>query len=85
MSARVSLIIGGNGALGKSLISTFNKTTIQTISVDFTENNEATHHISLTSNSQPNDIIKQVGAILSTQKVCSIINVAGGWYNVLYD
>ena len=78
------LVYGGNGALGKSIISHYNKLNWKTISVDFHENNEAYHNVVINSNTTWNDNVNHIishcnDLSQSKSPVQSIISVAGGW------
>ena len=73
-----SLIFGGNGGLGRAIISHF-KPAMTTISIDFTPNQDASHNIPYSSTVTVKELSKQIHTILQGKKVDSIINVAGGW------
>jgi dihydropteridine reductase len=79
-SKKYALVLGGSGALGRTILSTF-KTypSVSTINIDFKENPDASFNIGYSATKSPSEIMSEVQSILKTQKLESIINVAGGW------
>ena len=76
------LVYGGAGALGQSIINTYNKLTqYNTISVDYTHNNNASNNYILNSDlhwkTQANELLNKLGD--SNVKLQSVVCVAGGW------
>lgn len=74
-------IYGGSGALGKDVVTTFNKYKFSTISVDLVENKEATHNIIVKGSFEEisKQVEKELSEILKGQKIDHVFNVAGGW------
>lgn len=77
---KFALVLGGSGALGRTILSSF-KTypSVSTINIDFRENPDASFNIGYSTTKSPTEILSEVQSILKTQKLESIINVAGGW------
>lgn len=79
------LILGGSGALGKSVVNTFKSTKPiwNVINLDFSENKNADYNYQLNSNSDnfiSKDEISKIGKLeVFQKKLDCIINVAGGW------
>lgn len=88
MSKKV-LVMGGNGALGKSVISLFKNTksaNFQVFNLDFTYNPLAYQNIILDKDFMYNDdILKEITEKLGDNDFDSMINVAGGWEGVALD
>jgi hypothetical protein len=84
---RVALVIGGSGALGRSLVAAFqgSSPTMATISIDFRPNPEATHNIPLlprnsAAGTETKDIVSQLGTLLKDgAQLAAVVNAAGGW------
>lgn len=76
MLARRSVIIGGNGALGRKVVEVF-KDTWEVTSVDFKENSQA--HMSLVLPQGPTDLHNKHCRERLTGKYDAFICVAGGW------
>lgn len=79
------LIYGSSGALGKSLVKTFNKHNWATIGIDLTKNLDLHHSIimepSTASFEDKHNFIKsQLDPIIKSTKLDGILCVAGGWY-----
>ena len=79
-TTKFTVVLGGSGALGRTILSTF-KTypSIKTINIDFRENPDAAFNIGYSNTKNPKDILTEIQTILRSQKLESIINVAGGW------
>lgn len=77
-----SIVIGGNGALGRALVSQLVKLKNRTvISIDFAANIEAGHNILVKNKVNDNDIVANIEklATRTDAMVDSIFCVAGGW------
>ena len=79
-SNKFALVLGGSGALGRTILSSF-KTfpSVSTINIDFKENPDASFNIGYSTTKSPVELLTEVQSILKSQKLDSIINVAGGW------
>jgi dihydropteridine reductase len=76
------LIVGGSGALGKSVVNTFkiSNPSWNIMNLDFSENKNADYNYSLTNNFTTKEEISKIDKNEFIQnKVDCIINVAGGW------
>ena len=79
-SKKFALVLGGSGALGRTILSTFKSLpSVSTINIDFKANPDASFNIGFSNTKSPSDILSEVQSILKTQKLESIINAAGGW------
>ena len=76
-----SLIVGGNGSLGKCLVQTFKKGGWSTVSLDLHHNEEADVNILVDSNKSMKDQASRLlkAAIDANKKYDSIICAAGGF------
>ena len=77
-----SVVIGGNGALGRALVSQLMKLKNRTvISIDFAENVDAGHNILVKNKINDCDIVQNIESLVTRtdSMVDSIFCVAGGW------
>ena len=79
--ASTSLIVGGNGALGKAMVSSFRAGGWNTVSLDVVANQEAQHNIIVNPNvsmkSQVSTLVSEVQR--ASVEYNAIICVAGGF------
>lgn len=75
------LVIGGNGALGKSVVSKFKAAPKWNVmNIDFNSNENADSNYLLKSNLDTDEVIEiKNQQFLSESKIDCIVNVAGGW------
>lgn len=78
-ASKNALIIGGNGALGRSVTSEFNSKGWNTHSVDIIKNPEAGSNVVMDPALSWKDAAKDVLARTKGQKFDSVVCVAGGW------
>lgn len=78
---RSVLVSGGNGALGKAVVSTFKANGWHITSVDYKENKNADVNLLLNAGTDWNTNVKTVLEKLSSQKTKFgvVVNVSGGW------
>ena len=74
------LIVGGNGQLGKAMVTCFNSD-YQTFSLDLSVNPTSTHNLLLDQNwlQDSEEYLSSVNSSLSEHQLDSIVCVAGGW------
>lgn len=71
-----AVVIGGSGALGRSIIETLSSHSCESINIGYTENPRATHNLVIDDSVQPRDVLAK---IQQTGAVDAVICVAGGW------
>ena len=81
MSQRLALVIGGSGALGRSLVEAYASASpaLSTICIDYRPNPQASFNIPLSKGAPPSDLVSKLSEILKGQKLAAVVNVAGGW------
>jgi dihydropteridine reductase len=83
MSNKAVVVLGACGALGRTLVEAFGKRHWHTIAADFSPCDAATKSVVLNRDSdwttRAAALQKELEAHLGTQRLDSIINVAGGW------
>ena len=72
MTCRV-IVVGGAGALGRGVLSHFQKASWQTINVDFQSNEDSHENYILDSK------VKWTKHVLPTLDVDAVLHCAGGW------
>lgn len=76
MSPSRAIVIGGSGALGRSVIETLSSHSCESINIDYNENPKATHNLVIGDDVQAKDVLAKIRQIAA---VDSVICVAGGW------
>lgn len=71
-------IVGGSGALGRSIVSRFTQASWTVTNIDFNSNDDATRNIQLNSTVDWIERVQQVTTEADTS-YDSIIHAAGGW------
>ena len=79
--AKTSLIVGGNGALGRAMVSAFKRSGWRVATIDLTHNAEADKHITVRSDTDLHEQLSAIkaGCIDFSGQYDSIICVAGGF------
>jgi dihydropteridine reductase len=73
------LVYGGRGALGQSIVRLFNKKNWHTVSVDFTENNDATRSVIIPKDDSWSNQAQHVEENVKSESFDAVVCVAGGW------
>ncbi len=81
MKSKIGLVVGGSGALGKSVVSVFKNNGWRLLNVDLTANTEADFNLILDSQKKMQEQISQVHKETSnfSKSFDSIICTAGGF------
>lgn len=81
MAQRLALILGGSGALGRSLVEAYSSAVpaLSTICIDYRPNPQASFNIPMSKSTPPSELVSQVSEILKGQKLAAVVNAAGGW------
>jgi len=74
------LVYGGRGALGSAVVTAFNAKGWETVSVDFSDSNIATHSVVI-KGSQKEDVLKIIEQLKqkNAAELDALVCVAGGW------
>lgn len=81
--SKTAIVVGGAGALGKSLVKHLVKYGFNPLSIDFTNNNDTTQNLLLNPNQslavQYAEISDRLKSSLSGKNVSGVFCAAGGW------
>jgi len=76
-AARVVVVFGGGGALGRAVVKAFGDAKWRVVSVDFAANDDAAQNVAIKG--EPEADAKAVLAGLGDARADAVVSVAGGW------